>query len=461
MLAPLTLRDFRLLWTGMAASLLGDGVFTVAIAWQVYQRSGAPAALAAVGVATTLPQVVLLLAGGVVSDRFDRRRVMICSDLVRGTTIATIGVLAIGGTLTLAWLIGLVVAYGGATAFFGPAFDAIVPGLVPSAQLAEANALDQFMRPTALRLAGPALGGAVVAVVGAGYGFLFDAATFAVSVACVSRLAPAGITRRTAPPDATRQITPARATRPSALGGGRPEGRDAAGQVSAQSVKDGLRFVRLHVWLWGTFLGAAASYLLFIGPTEVLLPFVVKCELHQGARTLGLVLASGGIGALLAAAVTGQRDMPRRHITFMYVTWSLATLFVAGYGLATSSWQLAIASFMFNGLEAAGTVWWATLKGRLVPARLLGRVSSLDWFVSTALVPLSYAFTAPIAAEYGARPTLLAVGALGSVTTLAPLLIRGMRDVERSGIARTSGQLLVVEQVHPPSHDASQVIARA
>ncbi len=185
LLAPLGLRDFRLLWTGMVASLLGDGVFVVAVAWQVYQLSGAPAALAAVGVATSLPQIVLLLAGGVVSDRFDRRRVMIASDLVRGASVATIGVLAIVGSLTLAVLIGLVVAYGGATAFFGPAFDAIVPGLVPSAQLTEANALDQFMRPTAQRLAGPALGGAVVAVAGAGYGFLFDAATFTVSVVCV------------------------------------------------------------------------------------------------------------------------------------------------------------------------------------------------------------------------------------------------------------------------------------
>ncbi len=161
--------------------------------------------------------------------------------------------------------------------------------------------------------------------------------------------------------------------------------------MSLQAVTTGLRFVRSHVWLWGTFLGATASYLLFIGPTEVLLPFVVKNDLHEGARTLGLVFASGGVGALLAAAVTGQRGMPRRHITFMYTTWSLATLFVAGYGLAMASWQLAVASFMFNGLEAAGTVWWATLKGRLVPAGLLGRVSSVDWFVSTALVPLSYA----------------------------------------------------------------------
>src|SRR6266849_1249350 len=82
-LAPLQLRDFRLLWTGMVASLLGDGVFLVALAWQVYSISNTPTALAVVGVAMTLPQLLLLLAGGVLSDRIDRRRVMVGSDLVR------------------------------------------------------------------------------------------------------------------------------------------------------------------------------------------------------------------------------------------------------------------------------------------------------------------------------------------------------------------------------------------
>ena len=94
-----------------------------------------------------------------------------------------------------------------------------------------------------------------------------------------------------------------------------------------------------------------------------------------------------------------------------------------------------LASLMFNALEAAGTVWWATTKHRLVEPALLGRVSSLDWFVSIGLVPLSYALTAPIAAALGARTTLLAVGVVGALTTLAPLFLPGMRDIERRGLA--------------------------
>jgi MFS family permease len=407
LLAPLQLRDFRLLWTGMVASLLGDGVFLVALAWQVYSISNTPTALAAVGFAMTLPHVLFLLAGGVLSDRLDRRRVMVASDLVRAVAIGAMGILAVSGRLDLTWVIGLVIVYGATNAFFGPAFDAIVPEVVPRLRLTEANALDQFVRPAALRLAGPALGGVIVATAGAGSGFLLDAATFVISAACVARMTPAG--RRPVEGAAERQ--------------------------SLREVLAGLRFVRSRVWLWGTFLGATVSYLLFIGPSEVLLPFLVKNVMHSGAGALGVVFAAGGVGALFAAALAGQHGMPRRHITWMYVSWSLATLAIAGYGLAVSSWQLAVASFLFNGLEAAGTVWWATTKHRLVPAELRGRVSSFDWFISYALVPLSYALIAPVAAAVGVRRTLICVGLAGAVTTLAPLFLNGMRDVERAGLA--------------------------
>jgi MFS family permease len=174
--------QFRLLWTGMTVSLVGDGVFLVALAWQVYALSNVPTALSAVMLAMSVPHVLLLLVGGVVSDRFDRRRVMLAADLVRGAALLALAVLSLSGGMAVWSVAALAVLYGAGTAFFGPAFDAIVPEIVPTDLLVEANSLDQFVRPTALRLAGPALGGAVVAAVGPGWAFALDAATFAVSV---------------------------------------------------------------------------------------------------------------------------------------------------------------------------------------------------------------------------------------------------------------------------------------
>ena len=126
----------------------------------------------------------------------------------------------------------------------------------------------------------------------------------------------------------------------------------------------------------------------------------------------------------------GQRGHPRRDVTFIYGTWTLATLAVAGYGLATAAWQLGLACLVFNALEAAGTIVWATLKQRHVPASMLGRVSSLDWLISIGLLPLSFALTAPVAAAVGARATLIGAAAIGGAVTLGALFLPGMRDVE-------------------------------
>src|SRR4029453_4455134 len=107
-LIPFRIRDFALLWTAMTVSLLGDGIYFVAIGGQGYEISDAPTALSIVGVAWTLPNVLLILVGGVLSDRFDRRSLMIVSDIVRGLAIGVIAFLSIAGTLELWHLVVLV-----------------------------------------------------------------------------------------------------------------------------------------------------------------------------------------------------------------------------------------------------------------------------------------------------------------------------------------------------------------
>ena len=151
LLAPLSHRDYRLLAGGMSVSLLGDGLFLVALAWQVYTMSDAPTALATVGIAMTIPTITCLLIGGAVSDRFDRRVVMLTADTVRAIALAALAALAITAALTFWELLAIAVVYGAATAFFNPASDALVPQLLPADVLAQANSLDQLIRPMALR----------------------------------------------------------------------------------------------------------------------------------------------------------------------------------------------------------------------------------------------------------------------------------------------------------------------
>ena len=410
--APLRRRDFRLLWTGMAVSLLGDGIFIVAVAWQAYAISDRPSALAYVGVATSAPQLAFLLVGGAVSDRFSRRTILFWADVVRALAVGVLAALVAGGSAHLYELCLVGAVIGTATAFASPSFDALVPQLVPGPELVQANAIEQFARPFALQLAGPALGGIAVALLRPSGSFALDAASFAFSALCVRRMVAIDGYRTTA--GATT----------ASLG-------ELTGARLRHEISEGLRYVRSQVWLWGTFLSATFTYLLFIGPTQVLLPYIVRNSLHQGASTYGEVLAAGGVGALIGAIVSGHRQHPRKPMLWIYGWWTLATLAVAGYGLATSAWGLAGAALVVNGAEAAGTVVWATLKQRRVVNSMLGRVSSIDWAISTALLPLSYALTAPVAEALGARQTLVGVGALGAVVTAGFLFLPGMRSGER------------------------------
>ncbi len=402
LLGPLKHRDFRRLWSGMTLSLVGDGAFLVAMTWQVYILSNTPTALAFVGIAMSIPTIALLLVGGAVSDRVDRRRVMVVADLIRSSAVGVLALLTLAGSLALWHVVALCAIYGAATAFFNPAFDAIVPDVLPAADLAQANALDQFVRPIAFRLAGPAIGGWLVASIGAGSAFALDAATFLVSAVAVSSMR-------------YRRVDAAR-----------------SGASIAKEIREGFAFVRARTWLWGTLVSAAFAYLVFMGPTEVLLPYVVKNGLHGSASDLGLVFAAGGLGAILSAVVCGARGLPRRDITWMYIFWTAATLSIAGYGLARASWQLMVACCAFNVLETAGTIIWATAKQRHVPPNLLGRVSSFDWLISIGLLPLSFALTGPVSSMIGARATLIWAGIAGGGITLAALFLPGMRAIEQT-----------------------------
>jgi MFS family permease len=402
-LRPLGIRDFALLWTGMTVSLLGDGIYFVAIAWQVYELSNAPTALSVVGVAWTVPQVAFVLLSGVISDRFDRRRVMIVADVVRGVAIAAIGALAVTGELELWHVLVLVAFYGAGEALFWPSFTAVVPDIVPSNLLVEANSLDVFVRTMTARMLGPAIGGAAIGLFGTGGAFLLDAATFGVSALALLAMSSRPIAAREA-------------------------GRSAFGDVV-----EGLRFVRSQTWLWGTLVAAAIALLCFYGPWEVLIPFVVKNELGGSARDLGFVFGAGGLGAVLSSLVLAQRSLPRKHITFMYGAWTVSSFAIVGYGVATEIWHAMLAALVAGGLGNAGMIVWMTQMQTRVPRALLGRVSSLDWFISIGLIPVSFALTGPIAAAAGARETLVAAGVLSGCVTLGFLFLPGMRDTEREG----------------------------
>ncbi len=300
----------------MTISALGDGIYTVALAWQVYDISNTPTALSLVGVAWFLPQIAAVLLAGVIADRVDRRLLMIAADVMRAVAIGVMGVLSVAGQLEL-WHTWVLVAFVGiGDSFFYPAYTALVPQVLPRDQLVQAAALRQFVRPLSMRVIGPALGGAIVAGAGPGTGFLIDAGSFAASTVALLLMSSYPLVR-----EAGRTVG-------TVLG----------------DMADGLRFVLSLRWLSLTLLAVTISMVFFLGPVFVLMPFVVRNHIHGGAGGLGLVLAAGGIGALISSISMAQRGLPRRPLFVVYVAWAIAAFCLVGYAESDAVWEAALVS---------------------------------------------------------------------------------------------------------------------
>jgi MFS family permease len=409
LLRPLANRDFRLLWSGQAISYVGNGVMTVALAWQTLAVSPKPTSLSLVLLARSGPLLALSLVGGAITDRLPRRGIMIVSDAARAIVVAIAAVLVLADHIALWHLVVLSGLFGAAEAFFFPAFMAFVPDIVSSEQLVQAASLESAVRPLTNRMIGPALGGALVAGVGAGAAFAFNAATFAFSTACLI-----GVRTHGRPPARER---------PSLL----------------RDIVEGLRYTRSQAWIWATLLMAAFAVLCFIGPIDVLLPIYSRGHLSAGARGYGLLLAAMGVGGIAGALTVSQTGVGRQRVRNMFVVWGVAVL---PFAFLPATDRLPVAMVLMGmigfGFEV-GTVMWTTLLQDLVPRRLLGRVRSLDFLMSFALMPISYAAIGPIASEVGVLRTMTIGTALAAVFTFAFMLYPHVLDPDRGDYVPPEG----------------------
>jgi len=397
--AALRHRDFALLWSGQSVSLIGDGIYTVALALETLRIDNQPLALSLVLAARLLPTVLLLVVGGVIVDRIPRRFAMLASDSTRGVCVAGIAALVALGSLQIWELVVLSVLFGAADALFYPASTAVTPEILPAELLVQGSALNHTSQTVAQNLIGPALGGLVVAALGYEWGFVIDAASFVVSAGCVIAMA----------------------SRP------RPE---PSGHSALADAREGLRYVRSQRWLWVSLVGAGLANFVAFSPLAVLVPLLVRNVLDQGPVALGLVLATGGVGGGMTALVVARFGAPRLRITWMWGGWAVAGGAIVLLALAPNVWVAGVGVFVVISGLMLGNVLWSPMMQELVPPELLGRASSVDWLVSLSLSPLGVLVAGVAAGVIGTRTTLL-VGGCTSFCLIGILFIPGVRDPER------------------------------
>ncbi|OKK04749.1 hypothetical protein AMK26_15730 [Streptomyces sp. CB03234] len=393
---PLAHRNFRRFYIGHSVSLLGTGMERVAVAFAVLGVGGSPSDLGLVIAGGVTVNILCLLAGGVVADRFGRRWVMLISDTTRFLAQGTFATLVLIGHAPV-WAMFLLHAVQNiGTGFFTPAMAGLTPSIVPAAQLQRANVLIGVAKDIGV-VAGPALAGLIVVATSPGIALALDAATYLVSVVAIALV----------------KIPPyvKRATR-SPLG----------------DLREGFTAWRSQTWIWLISVTFALFNGLLYAPFLVLGPIVSEKDLG-GGDSWGLILAALGAGSILVAPVL-LRWSPSRPVVVIVLAqgvWALPVLCLAvpmplpvtAAAAAAGGASLAV----FNAI-------WTTLLQSRVDNELIARVSSFDAVCSYSLSPVGLVAAAAVAEVTGASAVLWAATVWQAVSAALLLVLPAVRRVK-------------------------------
>ena len=404
----LTVRSFALLWSGQQLSALGDSIYRVALAWWVLEKTGSATAMSTIFIFASAPMLVFLLVGGVAVDRYSRARVMLLSDVVRGLLIGMVAVLAFTHRLEV-WHIYLVsLLFGVAGAFFGPAYRAIVPEILPRELLPSANGL-MTMSLQLADIAGPALGAFVVSKSGSPTAFTIDSLSFAISVLCLLPLVRLALNQQ-APKE-----------RKSVL----------------HDFREGVEVVRKQSWLWITIVIASLGNITLSAPLAIALPFLVKNHLHGGVGSLGLIystISAGSIvGTILGTVWLERTSGLRARGLFAYGLWIAGGLLIVVFGLPVTIYAVAVAAFLVGAAFIIPTLIFMTTLQELIPGKVLGRVMSIVTVGSVALVPVGSGLVGWATDHVGAPTIFILSGVLTALLAALALMHPVIRNLDRAG----------------------------
>ena len=451
-LVPLRHPRFRLLVAGQLTSNVGDACYAVALPWYVLAVHGGVVLLSLVLAAYGIPRTALLLVGGFASDRWRPWTVMMVTDGARAMAGAGLAVAAGLGPARAAVLIPIAAVLGAGEGLFIPASFAIVPELLPGADLQAGNALSSGGTQLATLL-GPAVGGALVGLAGPELAFWVDAASFAVSAVTLAGIRAAGrASSATAQVDgdpaaggvvaagAVSTEAPALMHEPGAGRAGvtEPDLALATAAPPRLTVRGMMRTERI---LQVAVVVVVAANLGSGGVGEVALPALAHGPLAAGAAGYGALIAAFGGGALLGTLAAGQARQPRRPFVAGSIAFLAEAAFIAVVPLAGSTILTAAALVAFGALNGFGNMVTITAFQRWAPPGMLGRLSGVLALASVGVFPLSVLLAGLIVRAGGPDPFFWFAAATLAAAILGALTQRSWRDFGTAGPAATEVQL--------------------
>ncbi len=391
-------RNFRFLWLGENISLLGDQFYAIALPWLIFQMTGSSLAFGTVLMVGGIPRALLMLVGGVLTDRFSPRAVMITSNFLR-LIITLILVLFVAGQAVQLWVLFVIAfCFGIVDAFFHPAYRAMIPMIVDEDNLQASNGMMQSAVQL-VQIIGPAVAGVLVNVMGIVLAFVFDAFTFLFTALMLLLMH--------SPP--------------------RPAVERKRTNIFGE-IRDMLAFVRRDRTLPTIILVIAAVNLLFTGPLIVGTASLGRIRFIEGSAAFGAMLSTFAVGMLIGTFTAAVAHMQRAGLVTLLLV-AVQGILMMGIGFAPTL-IMACGLLLLIGCGAGfGNVTVITMTQKRVSKDMMGRFMSLIVLAEIGLTPISNGI-AGLIADFNVTTLFVLAGGLLALTGMAAAMNRDLRSAE-------------------------------
>jgi DHA3 family tetracycline resistance protein-like MFS transporter len=409
-------RPFALLWTGQTISRLGDSLYRMALIFWVFEKTGSATAMGTVLIFSQVPMLIFLLIGGIVVDRLPRLRILFLSDLLSGLVVLSVALLSWLDLLQI-WHIYLAsLVFGFVEAFFFPAYQSVIPQIIPVELRTSANSLNGLSQRV-MSVIGPIAGAWLAQAGGTSLAFGLDSLSFFISVLCIVPILRMKLV------EAPRQEN-------ASEGAPAKPSMRAAVKRGILDLREGWDAVVAVPWIWVTILVFGVLNIMEGSPRSVAMPFLLKDNLGADLSVLGYFGSAFSVGYILCALWLGQYKRLRRRGLLGYIPVMINGFLLLLFGLKAPVPVLIAAMFVYGfNFNVFGLVWTNTLQ-EMVPNDRLGRVYAFDSLGSWVLLPVGAALAGWGTDHFGA-PLVFLIGGCGTILmTLIGLAHPAVRNLD-------------------------------
>lgn len=384
-------KNFTLLWLGQLVSLLGNRFHEIASMWYIYEVTGSPLKMGITLIFSTLPSVILGPFAGVFADRYDRKKIIVLSDLINGCIVGTIAMLIYTQAMEI-WMLYLLAGLRSVTStFFGPAIGAVVPSIVEKEQLIKANSLNQLSR-SFTGILGYAAGGVMIAVLGIPGLFLLDSISFILS----------GISETFIEvPRANMEIAA------------------SENKGMKNEILKGARFAVSNKKLFHFILVGGIIINFFLAPLEIYITIFARQRLNMGSEALGILLAAITVGSLVMAPLVPVLEKRFNYYTLVFIGLTLEGVFIILFGMSGNFYMALVIQALMGASICMCNVSLNTVFQTLIPNEMLGRVGGILETMCQATIPLGYLLGGMAAERLSLTLVLVASGIVVAISGLS------------------------------------------